>query len=538
MKKIKTSTFDFPEIIANNFLYVDKTAIIWKLVEGGKDEYFLSRPRRFGKSLLVSTLKAIFQGRRELFKGLAIDKMAYDWTSYPVIHLDFANCSADTAESLETYLNHLLDVVAKENRIGVEKGEPSIRFENLINDLAAKAEADAQAAAVAKGEVKPGQVVVLVDEYDKPILGNITNTEHRDAILRVLKGFYSCIKKCEGRIRFAFITGVSKFCHVSLFSDLNNLTDITLNADYARLLGFTEAEIRSNFADRIPLAAEANGCSSEELMQKLLKWYDGYRFSEEETHVCNPVSISKFFNEGYRFRNFWIDTGMPTFLLELAKRTRFNFEESLSRPVSELAFKAYELDRVDPLSMLWQTGYLTIKENFVVDGIGTMYRLGFPDHEVELSFNMQLLAYYSGAQDSAMSSIVYSLTMHLREGRLEDFMKTLQAYFASIPYDIRGGDEHYYQTIFFITFLLLGTTIEAESRTNEGRIDAYVRTPTTVYIFEFKLNKTARKAIEQIVDRRYVEKFMNGGLPIVCIGANFNSKKGQLDNWKQLAGGC
>ena len=518
MKQINTSTYNFPEIIRNDFLYVDKTAYLWKLIQGKKDEFFLSRPRRFGKSLLVSTLKAVFQGRRELFKGLAIDKEDYDWKAYPVIHLDFGNSNLRTASDVEDYLLDMLDNASRSLGVELRGRSVTTRFENLIADAASAS--------------KAGKTVILVDEYDKPILGNIGNP-HVSVILTVLKGFYSNIKKQEGLIRFAFITGVSKFAHVSIFSDLNNLTDITLHSDYAGMLGFTEAEIREYFADRIPLAATANGKSVEELMQWLLKWYDGYRFSKGETHVCNPVSISSFFTNNYKFANYWGKTGMPSFLMALAKKTRFNLERAITEPVSDLAFGAYELDNLDPLGLLWQTGYLTIAEAIPSPFGETMYRLGFPDLEVEHSFNTQLLAYYSGMKDASMSSIVFRLTETLRQDDVNAFMKTLQAYFASIPYEIRSGDERSYQTIFFITFLLIGTVIDAESKTNEGSIDAYIRTSKAVYVFEFKLNKTARKAIAQIQDKHYYEKFQGGDLPIVLIGANFNSAKGQINAWAQ-----
>ncbi len=520
MKRIKTSTYDFPSIIEKDFLYVDKTDYVWKLVEGGKDEFFLSRPRRFGKSLLVSTLKAVFQGRRELFKGLAIDKADYDWKRYPVIHLDFGACTAKTPEKLEVYLNHLLEVAADTLGLGLRGEGASIRFENLIRDAAKASET--------------GSVVVLVDEYDKPILGNIDidNKKQQKDILSVLKGFYGVVKTYEGLIRFAFITGVSKFAHVSLFSELNNLTDITLHSDYAGMLGFTEAEIRGYFADRIPLAAEANGLPEEELMRKLLRWYDGYRFSKAPTHVCNPVSISKFFNQGYDFSNYWDDTGTPEFLVRLSKEREYDYEAALDAWYAESIFSAYELDCLDITGLLWQTGYLTIKE--VRQGRrGFQYRLGFPDLEVEDTFSMRLLESYGKMERGAGDNLVDSFSYAIDNDDLPRFMTIFQAFLANISYELHIPHEKYYQTIFFSVFKLIGTGIEAESCTNEGRIDAYIRTAKKVYIFEFKLNKTAQKAIGQIMDRRYYEKFQYGSQPIVLVGVNFDSSKGRLDNWAE-----
>ena len=518
MKLIDTSTYNFPEIIRNDFLYVDKTAYLWRLVSRNKGEFFLSRPRRFGKSLLVSTLKAVFQGRRELFKGLAIDKEDYDWKAYPVIHLDFGNSNLRTASDVEDYLLDMLDNASRSLGVELRGRSLTTRFENLIADAAEASNA--------------GKTVILVDEYDKPILGNIGNP-HVSEILAVLKGFYSNIKKQEGLIRFAFITGVSKFSHVSLFSDLNNLTDITLKSEYAGMLGFTEAEIREYFADRIPLAAKANSCTKEELMRTLLKWYDGYRFSDEETHVCNPVSLSSFFSNDYKFSNYWDSTGMPTFLLKVARNKDYDYEAALTRLYSESIFSAYELDRLDVTGLLWQTGYLTIKE-VRKDVDGMLYRLDFPDKEVQETFTEKLLTFLVGdARGDEASYLAREFRMAIRKDDLNGFMTLFQSFLASVSYDMHLPYEKYYQTIFFVVFKLLGAGIEAESRTNEGSIDAYIRTAKTIYIFEFKLNKRVVKAVGQIIDRHYYERFQACGQPIVMVGVNFNSKKGRIDNWAE-----
>ncbi|MBQ6473200.1 MAG: AAA family ATPase [Victivallales bacterium] len=517
---LTTSVYTFEDLIQGNFLYVDKTEYIWQLVRPTKGMYFLSRPRRFGKSLLLSTLEAIFEGKKALFKGLAIDGKPYEWEPYPVIHIDFSNSNLETAKDVREFLQDELDELSR--ALGIPRRGRSLgkQFEYLIQDAA-------------NSSVKK-KVVILVDEYDKPILSNISNPLQCQRILKVLKGFYSNIKRGEKFTRLAFVTGVSKFCHVSLFSELNNLTDLTLDVGYAAMLGFTEAEVRHYYAERIAVAAKDKRISTDELMKRLLVWYDGYRFSKADIHVCNPVSISTFFEKNHEFDNYWGTTGEPTVLFELAKTTRFNFERALAAPVSSQAFGAYDIENIDPLGLLWQTGYLTIKDVLPGPMDSSMYRLGFPDYEVEQSFNTQLLAYYSGYKDAAMSSIVFSLTTAIQGDDVELFMRTLQAYFASIPYDIRGKDEYYYQTIFFITFLLLGCVIDAESRTSEGRIDAYIRTAKSIYIFEFKLNKGAKRAVSQIVDRHYYEKFQSASLPIRMIGVNFDSSKGRIEGWKKM----
>ncbi|MBQ6473870.1 MAG: ATP-binding protein [Victivallales bacterium] len=519
MKNLTTSIYDFEKLRKAGYLYVDKTEYLWRLIDPPGESFFLSRPRRFGKSLLVSTLKNIFQGKKELFKGLALYNKPYDWRQYPVIHLDMANCDSKTPEELQVFLEHLLNVSAQELGLEVREQGLAARFENLICDAAKSS--------------TTGQVIILVDEYDKPILNNVVDLPLCKEILPVLKGFYSSIKKCSGVTRLTLVTGVSKFCHVSLFSELNNLTDITMDVDYAGMLGFTEEEVRKNFADRIDEAAKSKGIFTDELMRMLLVWYDGYRFSKADIHVCNPVSISNFFEKKFEFDNYWGTTGVTTVLFEMAKTTRFNFEQALTTPVSSLAFGAYEVENIGPLGLLWQTGYLTIKEVLPGPVGSSMFKLGFPDHEVEDAFNTQLLAYYSGYKDAAMSSLVFRLTDAMRHDDVELFMVTLQSYFASIPYDIRGGDEHYYQTIFFITFLLLGSSVKAESRTNQGRIDAYIRTTKAVYIFEFKLDRNADVAVAQILDRRYYEKFQGCDLPIRLIGVDFDASRGRINGWKE-----
>ena len=455
--------------------------------------------------------------RRGLFKGLAIDKMPYSWKPYPVVHFDFGDCKANTPDKFCRYLDEALQRLATVLGITLHGCNCTLRFADLINKAA--------------GDDK---VVVLVDNYDMPFSRNVGSPSVH-GIHRLLRDFLLPIKGCNDKIHFALLAGTHKIWLADCFGGLNNLTDITLKTDYAGMLGFTETEIREHFADRIPLAAAANGCTEEELMQTLLKWYDGYRFSNAETHVCNPVSLSTFFSNNYEFSNYWGKTGMPSFLLELAKNTRFNFELALSQPVSDLVFGAYELDNLDPMGLLWQTGYLTIKELVPSPlGNGVFYRLGFPDLEVEQSFNTQLLTYYSGFRDMEMSAVLTRLMSSIRENRIGDFMKTLQSYFASIPYDIHGGDERYYQTIFFITFLLLGTAVEAESRTSDGRIDAVIATMDHVFIFEFKLDKPAPTALEQIEDKEYYLKYRSSGKAITLIGASFDQSRGKLAEWKLL----
>ena len=519
MERIATDTYSFADIRKSGFVYVDKTAVLKLLADGsiGK-QFFIARPRRFGKSLAISTLQCLFEGRRELFKGLAIEP-EWNWSeTYPVLKLDMGSCQAASVSELWMKIDTMLESESRRLKTPLHGGDSSARFRFMIEDLAAR---------------RPdNKMVLLVDEYDKPLLGHLGRSDVDD-IRDALKEFYSVIKTCEGFQRFAFITGVSKFAHVSLFSDLNNLTDITLKTDYAGMLGFSEAEIRRYFADRIPLAAAANGLADEELMARLLKWYDGYRFSKAETHVCNPVSVSKFFFNDYDFANYWDSTGMPSFLLKVARDQDYDYEAALTRFYDESVFSAYELDCLDITGLLWQTGYLTIKEVRREDE-GLQYRLDFPDKEVQATFTEKVIEFLVGVkQGDEASSLARQLRTAIRKDDLTGFMTLFQSFLACISYDMHIPNEKYYQTIFFVVFKLLGASVEAESRTNEGRIDAYIRTQKNVYIFEFKLNRMSRKAINQIIDRHYYEKFQSCGLPIKMVGVNFNSKKGRLDSWAE-----
>ncbi|MBP1583943.1 MAG: AAA family ATPase, partial [Victivallales bacterium] len=499
------------------YLYVDKTEYIWHLIDPPGESYFLSRPRRFGKSLLVSTLKAVFQGKRELFQGLAIYDKPYDWKQYPVIHLDMANCDAHTESALRDYLARMLERQAKQHNVevDVQRCQLASSFSELIEKVAGES-----------------QAAILLDEYDKPILGNIANHEVK-AIRDTLADFYSPLKTEMDYERFVLVTGVSKFSHVSLFSKLNNLTDITLDPKYAGMLGFTEAEIRQYFAEVIPAAAKENGYSEENLMTTLLKWYDGYRFSGNETHVCNPVSIVKFFNNSYRFSNYWDSTGTPSFLLNLMRKREYDLEATLRKWHDERIFAAYELDKLDITGLLWQTGYLTIKE-ILPDDYGLKYRLDFPDMEVQQTFMDRLLEMYSGDQIQDGLVLVSDFRQALRRDDLDGFLTMFQSLLAGISYELHIKAEKYYQSIFFVIFKLMGAAIEAESRTSLGRVDAYVRTEKTVYIFEFKLNRTADEAVGQIIDRHYYEKFRLCGLPVRLVGVNFDYSRRNITGWKEL----
>ena len=512
MKRITSFVYTFEELRNGDFLYVDKTESIWRLIQSTKEGYFLSRPRRFGKSLLVSTLKAIFEGRRELFDGLAISKKEYDWKPYPVIHLDMGNCSAKTPKALEGFIEDRLCDIAAEHGVTLRGQSNATRFESLISALG-----------------KQEKVVILIDEYDKPILNNVTNPE-ADAILSVLKGFYSTVKTCEDLERFVFITGVTKFCHVSLFSDLNNLTDITMRSDYATMFGYTQSELEHYFSDRIKATAQAQKISEEELKRKLKAWYDGYCFEETSETVYNPVSIAKFFENDGKFDNYWFATGTPSFLMELAKKTDFNFEDAVSKAVPGVTFDAFEIPNIDPVTLLLQTGYLTIKSSEIRFN-KRWFWLDFPNEEVAESFSTYLLNSYVGRTQREVGSFSADLATAFLEGNLNQARKVLEAFFAGVPYTTHKKSEATFQSIFYAIFRLLGFNIEAESCTNDGRIDAVVQTEDHIYLFEFKLDKDD-SALSQIKEKAYFKKYLLSPKKITLIGVNFDSEKGQLIDWQ------
>jgi hypothetical protein len=513
MKNLTTSVYTFEDLLKGKFLYVDKTETLWKMLEPAKGIYFLSRPRRFGKSLTLSTLKAVFQNKKHLFKGLALENKPHAWKEYPVIHLDLGSKEVQSQDELKVYLSDRVNKIAADYNVKLSTKAYDARFQELIETLG-----------------KPGKIVILIDEYDKPILDNVTNKSIK-SIRETLESFYSVIKATEPYQRFVLLTGVSKFSKVSVFSKLNNLTDITMDARFATMLGYTQEEFESNFAEHIEHVCREQKMDKTELLVKLKLWYDGYRFEEDAEPVYNPVSIGKFFESGGKFKNYWFETGTPSFLLKLAKKQQFDFEKELTQPVSELAFASYEIDKLETLPLLFQTGYLTIK-NAIRDEGDTFYHLDFPNREVEAAFEAYLLNEYSGVKKERIEVYAAEMTRMLKGGDIDGFMGKMKIFFADIPYDIQVAKEKYYQTIFYIVFRLIGLRIEAEARTSIGRIDAVAQTEKYVYIFEFKLNRSSSEALRQIHDKEYYQKYLGSGREIILIGAKFSTKKHNIADWK------
>ena len=515
MKQISTSVYTFEKLIQGGYLYVDKTEYIYNLIAEPYGLFFLSRPRRFGKSLLLSTLKAYFLGRRDLFEGLALFDKPLEWRSHPVIHIDLGDRRAESPMQLDQTLCTAVNEQADIHGVRLSGQDATSRFRELILSLTSGGE----------------KVVILIDEYDKPILSNTANPQIGE-ILRTLKSFYAVIKATEPYQRFVLLTGVSKFSKVSVFSDLNNLTDITMTAPYATALGYTQRELESNFAPLISGLAEKEGMSLKDILEKIKSWYNGYRFHQSAETVYNPVSVMRCLDSG-EFSNFWFETGTPTFLLNLMKKQEYDLAECLEEPVTELSFSAYDAERLSPTPLLFQTGYLTITGS-EVEGDIRLYQLGFPNREVEQAFGAYLIDSYAHLNKERVGVHLLHLSRHLKSRDLESFFSVLHAFFAGVPNTIAVTHEKYYQTILYVTLRLLGLQVEVEVSTNKGRIDAVLGTPDTIYIFEFKLHGTAQEAIDQIRERGYAQPWRADGREVICVGVAFDPEERNIGEWIQV----
>jgi len=512
LKPLPIGIQTFGDIIEGGFLYVDKTRWIYEMVRYPKGVYFLSRPRRFGKSLLLSTLEAIFQGRRELFVGLWIAESDYAWEEYPVIRVDFSNSRVRTSEELETTIQEYLQEIAGKHGVSLGKGGYQKQFRDLIRALAAR-----------------NRVAVLIDEYDKPIIDNIENVAEAQRIRDVLKGFYTIIKGMDEYLRFVLLTGVSKFSKVGVFSGLNNLNDITLDDRYAALLGITQEEVERDFRDYIQAFAKSAGTPAPQLVAEVRRWYDGFCFSKSCTPVYNPFSLLLLFDTR-DFRNYWFETGTPTFLIKLLREREYDVQELEHLQVNELSFSSYEVEDLSVLPLLVQTGYLTIKG---YDPQRRLYTLSYPNREVEDAFVRYLVGEFSAVRKERADTYVWQMIDALQEADFEHFFEVLQVFFAGIPYDIQIRQERYYQTIFYLIFKLMGLQVQAETRTSRGRIDALVELDAGVYIFEFKLEGagSVQDALAQIRERGYAGPYRGTEKPVYAIGAVFGLKERGVIDW-------
>ena len=524
MKKIATDIYTFSELRRHDFTYVDKTAALLPMVDlsVGK-QFFLARPRRFGKSLLISTIRALFEGRRVLFGGLAIESR-WDWSqTWPVIHLDFGSCQAESADGLWDKIRGQLRREAERHGVPLRENESvSNQFMFLLSDVIAAADRKAKAS---NPNASVEQVVLLVDEYDKPLLAKL-GTPEVTAFKNALKEFYSVIKTCEMQQRFTLITGVSKFSKVSIFSDLNNLTDLTMDARFATLLGYTRTELKANFSEHIVALAEANGQTPEEAFARMERMYDGFKFEETAERVFNPVSVGKCF-ASKKYGSFWFETGTPSFLLELLKRHPV---DDTDLRLDAKAFGTFEPEQVRMLPLMYQTGYLTIKD---VDksGENPIYLLGYPNREVEDAMSYNLSQGMSYLPDDDFSAICNQISDGLKAGEPEAVLAGVRCFFENIPYDLQVKYEKYYQSLFVSIFLMLKARVSCEVKTARGRIDVVVETSKFVYVLEFKVRGTSEEAIRQIDEKGYADRFASDPRKVFKIGCAFDWEKRNLGQW-------
>ena len=501
---------NFESLRNDGYFYVDKTELMYRLVKTGR-YYFLSRPRRFGKSLLVSTLEAYFQGKKELFEGLAVHGLEKEWTEYPILHLDLnAKKFTDEGDLIRLIDRQLLVYEAEYGSIPEDRTVDD-RFVSLIRNA----------------HKKTGKrVVILIDEYDKPMLQAIGDEALQDDYRSTLKAFYGVLKTMDGYIRFAFLTGVTKFGKVSVFSDLNNLEDISRNPDYADICGISEEELLSNFDEDIRTLASANGQTFEQACVQLKEDYDGYHFCPDSVGIYNPFSLLNTF-KSRRYGSYWFETGTPTYLVELLKKNRCDLKETFGIEADDGMLDNIFIDD-NPVPVLYQSGYLTIVGHGSLPGT---YRLGFPDLEVERNFVRYIFPFYANVDRVRSASEIKKFVLEIGSGDIDGFMERLQSFLADCPYEMARDIELHYQNVLFIVFRLAGLYTQVEYRTSKGRIDLVLQTRDYIYVMEFKLDGSAEEALEQIEDRQYALPFASDPRRLFKIGVNFSSQTRNIEKW-------
>ncbi len=502
---------NFEDLRLNNYIYIDKTKYIYKLANEGK-YYFLSRPRRFGKSLLISTMEAYFQGKKELFDGLAIQKEETEWKSYPILHIDLNTANFREEDSLYTLLNDYL--CQWESVYGTRESETTLalRFKGIVARIAQKE---------GKG------VVILIDEYDKPILQTLQYSELQDKHRNMLKAFYSVLKTQDKYIKFAFITGVTKFGKVSVFSDLNNLTDISMDPRYVAICGITEDELTTNLRPGIEQLAEAYGDTIENTIEQLRMRYDGYHFKQNSVGLYNPYSVLNTLAKA-EYADYWFKTGTPTFLVDLLKLHNFKLQELSHERITSNVINGIDSISNNPIPAMYQSGYLTITG---YDERFKKYLLGFPNREVEEGFFNFLLPLYTSAGDSSQF-MVDEFIRDVEAANVEQFMKRLTTFFASTNYQVAGNAELYFQNALYLIFKIMGFHIQVEFPTSDGRIDVIMQTADYIYIIECKLDGSADEALRQIEEKQYAAPFAMDKRRLIKIGINFSSKTRGVESWR------
>ena len=502
----------FSELRNKPYLYIDKTEHVYRITHSDSKYVFLSRPRRFGKSLLTSTLQAYFEGKKELFKGLAIEKWETEWTEYPVLHFDMSMGKHLDKEGLERYL--LWQLKTLERNFGIESEIPDTN--TRLTDLIRRA-----------CEQTGRQVVVLIDEYDAPLLDVVHEEEDLPTLRNVMRNFYSPLKACDPYLRFVFLTGITKFSQLSIFSELNNIKNISMLPEYATVCGISEEEIRTQMAADLEMLAGKLGTTPEEAMRQLKENYDGYHFTWPSPDIYNPFSLLNAFVTG-RLDSYWFGSGTPTYLIEMLKKYGVSPSKIGGNEATAEEFDAPTERMVSITPLLYQSGYVTIKDADTDFGI---YKLDIPNKEVRIGLMRSLLPYYVTPDTLTATTTIVNLARTLVKGDMEGMLQLLQTFLSTVPYCDHTDYEGHYQQMLYIIFSLLGMYVDVEVRTPRGRVDMVMRTATTLYIVELKLNQSTEAAMQQIDLKNYPERFALCGLPVVKVGINFDMERHTLKDW-------
>lgn len=503
----------FSEIINKKMLYIDKTAYIYNIAASGK-YFFLGRPRRFGKSLLVSTMQSYFEGKKQLFRGLAIEKLESEWTEYPVLHFDMSGGKHMDAEQFEQYLGYRLEEEEKKWGIAIHVNGANNRLIELINTAYDKT-----------GK----QVVVLVDEYDAPMLDVVHETDCLDKLRNTMRNFYSPLKYCEPKLRFVFLTGITKFSQMSIFSELNNIKNISMDNEYAAICGITEEEMLTQMSDDIDALAQAQGIGREEAISKLKDNYDGYHFSAKSPDMFNPYSLLNCFADN-EFNDYWFSSGTPTYLLNMMRKYEVMPTDVITRVEADASeFDAPTENMTTIMPLLYQSGYITIKD---YNRAYNYYTLDVPNKEVKVGLTKALIPSYVTRNTLATTNTARRIAQALDKRDMDGALRLLQTFLGTIPYCENTNYEGHYQQLLFVVFsLLTDFLVDVEVHTPNGRVDIVLLTRTDLYLIELKLNKTAQEAMRQIDLKDYRQRFALCGKPVTKVGINFDAEKKTIGNW-------
>ena len=505
---------NFKKLREGGFVYIDKTEKICSLVSDS-GYYFLSRPRRFGKSLLVSTMEAYFEGKRELFEGLGRGRLEESWIRYPVLDLDLSGKAYLTSVDLDITLDQHLSKWESEYKVQPRYSKVDARFKDVINSAY---------------EMTGLQVVILIDEYDKPIIDNLDNPELQEYYRSTLQGFYGVMKAKDECIRFGFLTGVTKIGKLSVFSGLNNLRDISMLPRYSDICGISETDLHEYFPESVRGLAEANGLTEDECYRKLAEMYDGYHFSEDSVGMYNPFSLLNTF-AGQKFHDYWFETGTPTFLVKVMQRTSYDITTLSDEEVDSSLLSTVNTVFENPIPLLYQSGYLTITG---YDPEFALYRLGFPNREVKTGFLNFIFQYYVPGEQTSGITLISKISRALRGGKPDEMMRLLEGMFARANYQIQGDAEKDFQYAMYIIFELLGEYVQTEKQTSNGRIDILLQTKDYVYVMELKVDGTADEALEQIEEKGYAKPFAADPRKLYKIGVSFSSATRRIEEWKVI----